>query len=59
MFLSDAPQSGGRFHFTYQNVTIEPKRGDVLVFPTCPLHPNSVTAVESDDELVFAFNYIM
>lgn len=59
VFLSDPPAKGGELHFTYQDVTLRPKKGDVIVFPSCPLHPNSIAPVESDDELLYAFNFIM
>ena len=44
--------------FLYQEVSIRAQRGDVLVFPACPLHPNRVAMVKSV-EFIYAVNYIM
>ena len=57
-FLTDAPEEGGEFEFMYQEVSIKANRGDVLVFPACPLHPNRTTMVKNG-ELIYAVNYIM
>ena len=59
VFLSDPPTEGGQLHFPYQDVHITPQKGDVVVFPACPLHPNCITPVTGDGSLTYAFNYLM
>lgn len=59
VFLSDTPERGGVLTFPYQNVQIRVKRGDVVVFPACPLHPNSISPVTCDASLIYAYNYLM
>ena len=58
-FLSSAPEDGGQFVFEYQGVTVPVQQGTVLVFPACPLHPNRVMQIESDDALVYTINYLL
>ena len=59
VFLDDPPTEGGQLHFPYQDLFITPQKGDVIVFPACPLHPNRITPVTGEGCLTYAFNYLM
>jgi hypothetical protein len=59
IFLDDPPSEGGQIHFPYQDLYLTPNKGDVIVFPACPLHPNSITPVVGGGSLTYAFNYLM
>ena len=59
VFLNDPPSEGGQLHFPYQDIFITPQKGDVIVFPACPLHPNRITPVTGVGCLTYAFNYLM
>lgn len=58
VFFTDTPEDGGSMEFVYQDVKVRANRGDVLVFPACPLHPNKTTPIKTG-ELIYAVNYIM
>lgn len=57
-FLAGGDAVGGEIEFTYQGISVRGSRGDVLVFPACPLHPNLTTAVESG-EVVYVVTYVL
>lgn len=67
VFFTDAPEEGGEIEFAYQDVKIRPSKGDVLIFPACPLHPNSTSKVatlgagpsNAPRGMIYATNYIM
>lgn len=67
VFFTDAPAEGGEIEFSYQGITVRPSKGDVLIFPSCPLHPNQTTKVitpaastsTTPNGLIYAVNYIM
>lgn len=59
VFLSDAPTEGGRLLFPYQDVDIKAGKGDIVVFPACPLHPNEITEITGNGTLVYAVNYLL
>ena len=58
VFISDPPADGVVFEFLYQGVRVQAERGAMMIFPSCPLHPNRIIAVE-DGALIYTINYLL
>tara|TARA_Y100001935_G_scaffold2829_1_gene2400 strand:+ start:891 stop:1880 length:990 start_codon:yes stop_codon:yes gene_type:complete len=56
--ILEAPKQGGVFEFLYQGIKIVPEAGSIIMFPSCPLHPLSISRVQ-EGNLMYACNFLL
>jgi predicted 2-oxoglutarate/Fe(II)-dependent dioxygenase YbiX len=53
MYLTDPDNyEGGEIHFPRQNITLKPKPGEIIYFPSCYTHVHEVKPVTKGERYV-------
>lgn len=59
LFLNDNEWNGGDWLFPRQNVTVKPRCGRMLMFPTCFTHPHMMNPVRKDAFVEFIATWFL